>query len=68
METELSSALNNWISLLDFHHYRYNNIAAQLYLLKQSNTRLLFKANEYLNNHIKGGSKEIKAILPSNYL
>jgi len=33
-ELASSSPLNNWKPLQDFRHYRYNNIAAQLYLLK----------------------------------
>jgi len=67
-ELASTSPLNTWTPLQEFHHYRFNNITAHLYLLKQSNTKLTFRCNNFLTNQIIGGSKAITDTLPLHYL
>ena len=64
----VSSPLTTWTPLMDFKHYWYNNIATQLYLLRQANATLAFRCTAYLNNAILGGYQGIKDTLPNSYL
>src|SRR6266498_1839912 len=57
------SPLRHWTPLFDFSHYRYNNIAAQLYLLKSAQFKLTFQCANRLANPISGGSKVITDLL-----
>ncbi len=68
MELESISPLTAWTPLHDFKQYRYNNIAAQLFLLRQVNAQLTMRCNNTLMNPIKGGSRTIKDTLPQIYL
>ncbi len=63
-----TSALRSWKPLHDFHYYRYNNIAAHLFLAKQAELALSFRCNEYLANTITGGNKALIDILPIDML
>ena len=47
LELAPTSPLVCWNPLYEFSHYRYNNIAAHLYLIKQSNTRVMFICNPF---------------------
>ena len=67
-ELAVSSPLNNWKPLQDFSHYKYNSIAAQLFLLQQANLQLTFRSSDYLNNSILGGAKALTALLPTQYM
>src|SRR6266540_356439 len=69
-QQELASTtpLNHWMPLNDYQHYRYNNIAAQLYLLKHAKLGLTFRCADNLINQIIGGSKVIKDYLPPQYI
>ncbi len=68
--TELAptSPLVCWNPLQHFRHYRYNNIAAHLFLLKQADIRVSFRCNSYLSNQIIGGHKALKDLLPLSFL
>jgi len=63
-----TSPLTCWNPLKDFHQYHYNNIAAHLFLIKQSDLQLSFRSNQYLSNTITGGSKALKDVLPLIFL
>ena len=63
-----TSPLICWTLIYTFHHYRYNHIAAQLFLLLQSDTWLSFRCNNLLANNIIGGSKALKDMLPQIFL
>ena len=69
-QQELASTLplNSWTPINEFYHYRYNNIAAQLYLLKHAHLSLTFQCVDNLINLISGGSKAVKDFLPPQYI
>jgi len=68
IELAPTSPLICWTSLKDFCHYRYNIIAAYLFLLNDADIHLSFRCNTYLSNHIIGGNKALKNLLPTSFL
>jgi len=64
LELAPTSPLICWNPLQDLHSYHYNNIAAQLFLIKQSDLSLSFRCNHFLTNNITGGTKALVNILP----
>ena len=63
-----TSPLVCWSPIHEFKHYRFNNIAAQLFLVKQADHRITFRSNSSLTNQISGGIKALRDVLPSQYL
>src|SRR6266498_344905 len=67
-ELALTSPLVCWTPIHDFIHYRYNNIAAHLFLLKHSDNGLSLRCNNFLTNNITGGNKALKDLLSRTFL
>ncbi len=68
LELAPTSPLVCWTPLKNFRHYRYNNIAAHLFLLNHADIRLSLRCNTFLSNQIIGGNKALKDMLPPSFL
>ncbi len=64
LELAPTSPLVNWILLHDLRHYRYNNIAANLFLINHSDLCLSFRCDSFLTNTVVGGAKPLETFYP----
>jgi len=63
-----TSPLVCWSPIHEFQHYRFNNIAAQLFLVQQADHRITFRSNSLLTNQISEGINALRDVLPPLYL
>ena len=63
-----TSPLVCWSPIHEFQHYRFNNIAAQLFLVQQADHRITFRSNSLLTNQISGSINALRDVLPPLYL
>ncbi len=63
-----TSPLSCWTPIQEFYQYKYNNIAANLFLLKHSDTQLSFRCNSFLTNNIQGGIQALINTMPLEFI